>query len=182
MRLASCTCEALCRRPKDSISRTLVPYSCIKMSMHTFSLLNVAITFSAPLFSAKAISANTVGEEVMTLQLKISPPIGVMADSMSAAVVPGAKLLPTTIYGPASPRILIPFPAPRTFTWLLTPFVSELVCSAAKRRLSLVIRALESFRGSCETREAWGLLIWWRSWPHEPFTFGFGFGIVDVDR
>ena len=99
--------------------------------MRTFSLLNVAITFSAPLLSMKTISAITVGDEVMTLQLVISPPIGVMADSMSAAVVPGAKLLPTTTYGPASPRMLIPIPAPRTVTGLLAPFKVESVCSAA---------------------------------------------------
>lgn len=48
----------------------------------------------------------TVGEEVMTLQLCIFPPLGTMADSISAAVVPGAKLLPITTYGPAIPRML----------------------------------------------------------------------------
>lgn len=49
----------------------------------------------------------TVGAELMILQLCISPPLGTIADSMSAAVVPGAKLLPITTYGPAVPRMLI---------------------------------------------------------------------------
>lgn len=55
----------------------------------------------------------TVGVDVMTLQLCISPPLGIIADSMSAAVVPGAKLLPMTTYGPAVPRMLISSPKPR---------------------------------------------------------------------
>jgi len=54
------------------------------------------MTLSALFFSLKTISAMTVGEEVKILQLCISPPLGIMADSISAAVVPGAKLLPTT--------------------------------------------------------------------------------------
>lgn len=91
--------------------------SCIE----TFSLLNVAITFSAPILSTKTISAMTVGDDVITLQLVISPPTGIIADSISAAVVPGAKLLPTTTHGPAKPRILMPLPARRTVTWLLVP-------------------------------------------------------------
>ena len=72
----------------------------------TFWLLNVAITFSAPALSVNTISAMTVGVDATILQRWISPPIGSIADSMSAAVVPGAKLLPCTTYGPAKPRIL----------------------------------------------------------------------------
>jgi hypothetical protein len=74
-------------------------------------LLKVAITFSAPPLSVKTISAMTVGDDVKIWQDCISPPSGVIADSMSALVVPGAKLLPMTVYGPASPRIVIPVPS-----------------------------------------------------------------------
>jgi len=49
----------------------------------------------------------TLGEEDINLQPDISPPMGAMTLSMSAAVVPGAKLLATTQYGPAAPRIVI---------------------------------------------------------------------------
>lgn len=41
------------------------------------------------------------------MQPDMSPPTGAMTLSMSAAVVPGAKLLATTQYGPAAPRIVI---------------------------------------------------------------------------
>ena len=52
------------------------------------------------------------------MQLNIGPPLGCIADSMSAAVVPGAKLLPTTRYGPgAVPRMLISPSSVPTLSW-----------------------------------------------------------------
>lgn len=83
----------------------------------TFLLLKVEITLSALLLSANIISAMTVGVEVMILQLCISPTVGTIADSISAAVVPGAKLLPITTYGPARPRMLNPSLAPLILTF-----------------------------------------------------------------
>ena len=47
----------------------------------------------------------------MTIQEIIGPPTGSMADWMSALLVPGAKLLATTTYGPAFPLMLKPLPA-----------------------------------------------------------------------
>lgn len=68
----------------------------------------------------------TVGVDVIILQLSISPPLGIIADSMSAAVVPGAKLLPMTTYGPAVPRMLISSPNVREL-----PFRGDWVTAAS---------------------------------------------------
>ena len=46
------------------------------------------------------------------LQDSISPVMASIADWMSALVVPGAKLLPTTQYGPAAPLMLNSLGAP----------------------------------------------------------------------
>ena len=62
----------------------------------TLWLLKVSITVSAALTSAKPISAMTVGLAAMSLQYSRSPPTLRITLSMSAAVVPGAKLLATT--------------------------------------------------------------------------------------
>ena len=66
-----------------------------------------------------------MGFEETSLQLLTSPPTGCIAASMSAAVVPGAKLLAITTYGPADdgfamPRMLIEGPVGtlRMFAWL----------------------------------------------------------------
>ena len=49
-----------------------------------------------------------------------TPPTGVIALSISAAVVPKAKFLAITAYGPASPRIEIEgFAIPTILNWLL---------------------------------------------------------------
>ena len=47
----------------------------------------------------------TVGEAVSILHLTISPPVDMRAASISAAVVPGAKLLPITVNGPSGAAI-----------------------------------------------------------------------------
>ena len=143
-RLWRCVVDMWCDGGRPAMFHVDVEYSTIGLnspsvairalyvheSPRTFSLLNVAMTFSAPALSMKTISAITVGDEVIILQLVISPPIGVMADSMSADVVPGAKLLPTTTYGPAKPRMLIPVPAARTVIWLSVPFEAYSVSAA----------------------------------------------------
>jgi hypothetical protein len=74
----------------------------------TLWLLKVSMTVSAAVTSAKPISAMTVGLAEMSLQYSRSPPTLRITLSMSAAVVPGAKLLATTTYGPpAAPLMLM---------------------------------------------------------------------------
>lgn len=75
--------------------------------------------FSAICISEKIISAVTVGC-IATIRHDVSPftPLSSTvslrsADSMSSAVVPGAKLLASTTYGPALPLILKPGPVAR---------------------------------------------------------------------
>lgn len=50
----------------------------------------------------------TIGSVLSSLQLCTSPPTGVTALSMSAAVVPGAKFCAITTGGPARPRMVRP--------------------------------------------------------------------------
>lgn len=69
-------------------------------------LLNVSITRSPPSRDTNSISTRINGLVLTIRQLAISPPTGVMALSMSAAVVPGAKFCAMTLKGPASPRIV----------------------------------------------------------------------------
>lgn len=87
----------------------------------TFWLLNVSTTLSAPSFVSKTSSAMTLGLSEMIRQFNTFPPTGVMALSISAAVVPRARFLIMTIDGPASPRIDIPgpgFAVPTILNWL----------------------------------------------------------------
>ena len=140
------------------------------------------MTFSAPVLSVNTISAMTVGVDVKILQLCSSPPMGSIADSISADVVPGAKLLPCTTYGPANPRILYPLPGARAVACAPAPFIMESDCTAANKRLSLVMRTLEFSRGRRETRDAWGLLTWCRSWPQVASMFALGLGVEDAER
>ena len=128
------------------------------VAQRTFLLLKVAITLSALCLSTNTISAMTVGVEVMILQLCISPALGTMADSISAAVVPGAKLLPITTYGPARPRMLSSSLAP-----LVPPFCKpsyeRSFCLSVRvgRLMGLVIAefragALRGVRACCRFR------------------------------
>jgi hypothetical protein len=86
------------------------------MRPSAFWPLNVLITASAMAFSAKTISATIVGvedmmrQEVVSIEPLVSVTIVCRADSMSAAVVPGAKLLASTMKGPAAPLMLRPGP------------------------------------------------------------------------
>jgi hypothetical protein len=87
----------------------------------TFWLLKVDTTLSAPSLDSKIISAMTLGLSVIMRQLRHTPPIGVIALSISSAVVPGAKFFAMTIYGPASPLIDIALDAlagPMTLNWV----------------------------------------------------------------
>ena len=70
---------------------------------------------SAPSLLSNTISAMTIGLDFSSRQLLTTPPTGVIAFSISAAVVPGAKFCAMTTNGPASPRIVIPLlkPPPR---------------------------------------------------------------------
>ena len=94
----------------------------------------------------------TVGEAVSILQLCISPPLGIIADSMSAAVVPGAKLLPMTTYGPAVPLILISSPGRLG----ATPLRGDWDTAVSKRRSFLTCRERGFSRGGRTTRGPFG--------------------------
>ena len=85
------------------------------------------MTLSAIPRSENTISATTAGLVAMTRQDNMPvPPLSstvspCRADSISAAVVPGAKLLASTVKGPALPFMLRPFPAvPRGVDTMLT--------------------------------------------------------------
>ena len=86
------------------------------MRPSAFCPLKVLITASAMAFSANTISAMMVGLEdmmrhdVVSMWPLVSVTIVCSADSMSAAVVPGAKLLASTTNGPAAPLMLRPGP------------------------------------------------------------------------
>ena len=75
--------------------------------------LKVSMTLSPPSLEANTISTTMKGCVLMILHCSIGPPIGVMALSTSAAVVPGAKFWPMMVKGPASPRIDMPWGADR---------------------------------------------------------------------
>lgn len=101
----------------------------------------MAIAFSADHLSAKTISADTVGRCETIKQFRLCPATGSMADWISAAVVPGAKLLPTTVNGPELvPLMEIPPGFPQT---VACPFVS---LRAAARRLVAAFRGAPRFR------------------------------------
>jgi hypothetical protein len=85
----------------------------------------------------------TFGLEEMSLQLKIEPPIGAIALSISAADVPGAKFSALTMQGPAMPRIEIPlevFDLPTMLNWLLRSGDEAEPLRAELRRATLVLR------------------------------------------
>jgi hypothetical protein len=94
--------------------------SIIGIGLQTFWLLKVDMTLSALSLESKTISTTTVGAALISLQLWISPN-GAIADTTSAAVVPGAKLLATTVKGPpvATPRMLNPGASSRAAGMLL---------------------------------------------------------------
>ena len=141
----------------------------------TFLLLKVVMTLSALCLSTKTISAMTVGVEVMILQLCISPALGTMADSISAAVVPGAKLLPITTYGPARPRMLSSSLAPLVPPFCKPSYERSLCLSVRVGRLmGLVIAelragALRGVRACCRFRRG------------AESVMAFGNGVADTD-
>jgi hypothetical protein len=95
------------------------------------------MAFSADNFSANVISAVTVGCCEVTQQLNICPVKGSRADWMSAAVVPGAKLLPITTKGPElAPRIVRPTGLSRTVDCPLAGLRAERRRASSGRRLA----------------------------------------------
>lgn len=70
------------------------------------------MTWSASPTFVKPISAMTVGCAASSLQNCRSPPTLRITLSMSAAVVPGAKLLATTTYGPPAAPLMLMLPPP----------------------------------------------------------------------
>jgi hypothetical protein len=63
------------------------------------------MTELAPSLVSKTISAITLGLVATMVHSRILPPTGVIALSISAAVVPGAKFWAWMVAGPAIPRI-----------------------------------------------------------------------------
>lgn len=109
--------------------------------MLTLLLLNVSMTLSASPASEKPISAMTVGCAAISLQNCSSPLTLRITLSMSAAVVPGAKLLAITAYGPpAAPLMLMlpPFAAAFFPALLFLGTVASLEVSLAARWLLLL--------------------------------------------
>lgn len=76
----------------------------------TLWLWKLATTSSAAVLSAYANAAVTLGWLAIIWQLSMGPVMGSRADWMSAAVVPGAKFLPTTKNGPEAPLIVMLLP------------------------------------------------------------------------
>lgn len=114
--------------------------------VHTFWLLKVSTTLSAPSFVSKIISAITFGRSAIKRHPKTTPPIGVIALSISAAVVPIAKFFAITVKGPASPRIEIPgFDVP---IMLNCPAEGEPLTVACRRSLRIPRRP-RGPRGIC---------------------------------
>ena len=116
--------------------------------------------FSAVHLSWKANSAVTFGLCPVTRQLSIGPVVGSSADWMSAAVVPGAKLLPTTTNGPEAPLMDRPPLGCRMVAWAFPD------SSALKRRSALCCFLFAGFarvRADATVAGAgWGLglLVW----------------------
>lgn len=103
----------------------------------TFLLLNVPMTASAPARSVKHISAITVGDDATSLQYIISPPTLAMTLSMSAAVVPGTKLLAMTMYGPPAAPLMLISAAPPTALASAAAATPLFLAASAGARLSL---------------------------------------------
>lgn len=112
----------------------------------TVLLLNVSMTFSPPSLDANAISTMMNGCVLTISQPTISPPTGVIALSISAAVVPGAKFCAMTAKGPASPRIVMP--ASRVWFWFwfwaLPPFFTMLTWRLTESSVSMRSKAAVS--------------------------------------
>lgn len=148
--------------------------------MYTFWLLNVSTTLSAPSLVSNTNSAMTFGCSAMMTQLMTTPPTGVIALSMSAAVVPGARFFATTGYGPASPRIDIPavdFDLPTMLNWLLRAGDEAVLFNALRNRSPCVLRpALGPRGGICVFLADEGLLSPCKSCVHSELTLPAGRG------
>lgn len=118
----------------------------------------------------------TVGEDDNILQLCRTPVLGTMADSMSAAVVPGAKLLPITTYGPAKPRMLNPSLEPLMIVFCTASYKLLLrrVVLRSVRIIGLTIAGLRVGRLR-------GVLILGESSSKLDVAASFGFGVEEVD-
>lgn len=153
---------------------------------HTVLLLNVSMTLSPPSRETNTISAMRKGFVLTILQLTISPPTGVMALSISAAVVPGAKFWPRRAYGPARPRMVRPLPdvawneGVTTLTWSVS-ILSTAATSLALRLAALLVAVLPFLAPGTvmwELREpplaGTPLTESWRSCVHSPLTLPAG--------
>lgn len=118
---------SLCQNPCPRI----LPEACRALTLWLWKL---ATAFSAHHFSENANSAVTEGRGEVTRQVSIGPEIGSIADWISAAVVPGAKLLPITTKGPEAPLIVMPVGAGRTVAWAWPDSIVDWIRSVFGRR------------------------------------------------
>ena len=91
-----------------------------------------------------------MGFSAMITQLTTTPPTGVIALSISAVVVPGARFLAITKYGPARPRMDIPtadFEFPTMLNWLLRAGEDAVLFNAFRNRSPWVVRPARGLRG-----------------------------------
>lgn len=95
--------------------------------------LKVSMTRSPPSREAKAISKMRKGFDLTMRQLTTSPPMGVIALSISAGVVPGAKFCAMTVNGPARPLIVMPIELLALFAFGFT----MLTCWGASTEVSM---------------------------------------------
>lgn len=142
------------------------------------------MTRSPPSLETNDISTIMMGWVLMILQPTISPPTGVMALSISAAVVPGAKFCAMTLKGPARPRIVM----------LGADDLTMLTCCGASPDVSMRSTAAESLVArrfallaaappGAEMREPKDrslplLTLWCRSCVHSPLTLPAGGGLL----
>lgn len=127
------------------------------------------MTLSAPSLLSNVISAVT-GFAAVMMHLMIGPPIGTIALSISAAVVPGAKFSAMTVYGPASPRMDMPFPA--RLGWMMLNWLSLTRDKAVAVDLAAWEDAfsLPRLPRCIASREEESLLMLWRSWVQSALT------------
>lgn len=158
--------------------------------------LKVSMTRSPPSRDVNAISTIMMGFDLTIRQLTISPPTGVMALSMSAAVVPGAKFCAMTVNGPARPRMVIPMglllaaPAAPLGLMMLTccgasvdvSMRSRAADRRAARRPGLLLAAPGAVMRELREPRSSPLMEWCRSCVHSPLTLpgGAGFGRTPI--
>jgi len=115
----------------------------------------------------------TLGLSVIRRQFNAIPPTGVIALSISAAVVPWTKFFAITMYGPAIPRMVIPgLDGVTTLNWVFSAGDEAEAWMAEWSRFAWSGR--NDFLLACRGRGAAGLLCEWRSCVHSASTLPAG--------